>query len=136
MGIKSNLKINEKAIPEETQVFIEDFANTLFAESQKQLATHNTIDRGTLLKTGRVQHRVLESEVSYPAPHAMAIEYGRAPGTMPPVNAIEGWVNRKLSVGKDSHSVAWAIATKIKDRGTQAQPFARPAIEATKKKLL
>ena len=136
MGVKSNLKINEKAIPEETQSFIEDFATELFAQSQQELAKNNTIDRGTLLKAGKLIHRKLNSEVLYPVPYAMAIEYGRAPGTMPPVGAIEAWVNRKLSPGGNSNNIAWAIANKIKERGTQAQPFARPALEATKKKLL
>ena len=47
------------------------------------------------------------------------LEFGRRPGTMPPVDVIEEWVLRKLNVApEESRSVAFAIATKIKNEGT------------------
>jgi len=47
------------------------------------------------------------------------LEFGRRAGTMPPVDAIEGWVRRKLNVeDKDVRSVAFLIARKIKEKGT------------------
>lgn len=48
------------------------------------------------------------------------LEFGRRPGTMPPLDVIEAWVRRKLNVeDKDVRSVAFLIARKIKEKGTQ-----------------
>ena len=47
------------------------------------------------------------------------LEFGRRAGTMPPVSVIEAWVRRKLNVDdKDVRSVAFLIARKIKEKGT------------------
>lgn len=44
---------------------------------------------------------------------------GREPGKMPPVNAIERWVNAKIGFsGSDGRAMAWAIAKKIQKEGT------------------
>jgi len=48
------------------------------------------------------------------------LEYGRAPGRMPPPAALELWVTRKLGlVGKEMEQVAFLIARAIGRRGTQ-----------------
>jgi len=70
--------------------------------------------------------------------YARAIEFGFPPGylqRMPPVDAIQGWVRRKLGVkdAKEARSIAFAIARKIKRSGTKAQPFLFPAAEAAKR---
>ncbi|TSE05245.1 hypothetical protein [Aquimarina algiphila] len=44
---------------------------------------------------------------------------GRSPGKMPPIDPIEKWVNVKLGIsGKEARGVAFAVATKIKNSGT------------------
>jgi len=134
MATETFLKINEKALPGEVERVIHELGIKILDESQKNLATSGSIDRGTLLKSGKIIFRPLESEITYPVPWAVSIEYGRTPGSMPPVASIEGWVKRKLSV-KDPKSVAWAIAKKIKEEGTQAKPFLRPAIEKVKREF-
>jgi len=46
------------------------------------------------------------------------IEDGRAPGTWPRLDAIRGWVARKLGVvGKSLARVAYLVSRKIKERG-------------------
>ena len=47
------------------------------------------------------------------------LEFGRRAGTMPPIDPIQDWVERKLNVSADeSRGVAFAIAKKIKEKGT------------------
>ena len=52
--------------------------------------------------------------------YALAIEYGTAPH-MPNIDALSAWANR--------HGLpVWAVAMTIKEKGTKAQPFLRPAL--------
>lgn len=45
--------------------------------------------------------------------------FGRRPGALPPVSAIEKWVNAKLGIyGEEATSMAWAISKKIAAEGT------------------
>jgi hypothetical protein len=95
-------------------------------------------------------------------PYAIPVEIGRKPGTMPPVDAIQRWVHDKGLGGrtrvikrgrnagqeqlvrapaKIERAIAWAIAMKIKKRGTKgahmfrdgakaSQPFIRQRFQA------
>jgi len=66
--------------------------------------------------------------------YAPNVEYGRNPGKMPPVEALEGWARRHGMAGAE-----WAIAKKIQKHGTPAQPFLRPTVFKSKpliKKLI
>lgn len=80
------------------------------------------VDTGTLRKsigyrdTGELQYAV-GSSVKY-APH---VEFGTAPH-MPPVDELRDWAN-------DHNADAWALAMHIKQEGTPAQPFLRPALK-------
>jgi len=48
------------------------------------------------------------------------VEEGRKPGKMPPIDAIQLWVKRKLGIGGDeSRRVAFVIARAIARRGTK-----------------
>jgi len=60
---------------------------------------------------------------------------GRKGGTMPPVNALIPWVNAKFGVGgKEAVSIAWAVATKIKNEGTNYYPQGTDLLEVLKSK--
>jgi len=74
------------------------------------------------------------------ANYANAIEHGRKPGSMPPSTALHRWVQRKLmkqrGSGKDKsntfdtiESKAYAVAKKIKEKGTVAHPHLVPAFD-------
>jgi len=55
---------------------------------------------------------------------------GRKPGKMPPVSALLPWVNAKLGIsGKEALSVAFAVATKIKNEGTSYYPEGTDLLE-------
>lgn len=50
--------------------------------------------------------------------YGLPIERGRTPGgKMPPIDAIEFWVRRKLGVTKNSRGVAFVIARSIAKKG-------------------
>lgn len=57
--------------------------------------------------------------------HLKYVEFGRLPGKMPPVEALEGWAERKLG-DKD---LAWPIAIKIEKEGIEPRPFIRPTLD-------
>ena len=47
------------------------------------------------------------------------LEHGRGPGGLPPISAIETWVNAKLGLyGTEATSGAWGIAKTIQAEGT------------------
>lgn len=55
---------------------------------------------------------------------------GRKPGKMPPVSALIPWVNAKFGVGgKEAIGIAWAVATKIKNEGTEYYPDGTDLLE-------
>lgn len=66
--------------------------------------------------------------------YATAVELGRKPGTMPPVNPILDWIHfRKITPhlpNLSENGLAYIIAHKIKKYGTKAQPFLAPALES------
>ena len=46
------------------------------------------------------------------------LEHGRGPGGLPPISAIETWVNAKLGLyGTEATSAAWGIAKTIQAEG-------------------
>lgn len=66
----------------------------------------------------RTRGAALEEIVSTPLIYGAPLEFGRAPGTMPPTNALLGWVGRKLGLsGKEAQRAAYNIAKKIKAQG-------------------
>lgn len=110
-----------------------DFMQYMFTRSQEIIIENGTSDTSGLLISGNPPYEEDNKiKISYDAPHAMPIEYGTEPH-MPPVTPIMRWVQRKLGVHnrKKAYSIAWAIATKIKKHGTDAQPFLRPAMNDT-----
>ena len=86
-------------------------------------------------------------------PKVWAIEYGRPPGKMPPIEAIALWVRRKGIAGvfsvktkkrkggqaqrqKEDLSAAWAIAINIARHGTKAQKVFEQAGKASERKVI
>jgi predicted transcriptional regulator len=95
------------------------------------------------------------------APYAIYVHEGREPGKMPPVSIIEEWARKKRLLSSESHgvklsarinpsaklnakqqqladryhSLAWAIATKIKTKGIKPRRFLIKAIMETLKDI-
>jgi hypothetical protein len=66
-------------------------------------------------------HGVLQN----PVPYAVPVELGQEPH-WPPVQALEGWAQRKLG---DKH-LAWAVAAKIARRGVKGKFMVRETRKA------
>lgn len=60
-------------------------------------------------------------------PYTEQLVNGREPGTMPPVEAIERWLQAKFGV--TDRNRAWAIAVKIKNEGTGWYPNGSDLLE-------
>lgn len=135
VGLK--LKLDSGNLRKSINEFLGEIGDAVLQKSQENIVNHEIIDEGTLLKTGEVKKEDLKVSVIYPLPYADSIEFGRLPGSMPPVSSIQGWVKRKLNIkdDKESRSVAWAIASDIKKKGTNPRPFLGPAIDDVSKEL-
>lgn len=120
-----NMVSFEKILQQATRVV----ADKVFQESQLNIVNMGIIDTGHLLKSGILIPTPLGATINYSAPYAWYVEKGRLPGSMPPVEALEKWVRRKMGIAsKDARRVAWAVAMKIKQNGTQPQPFLESAL--------
>lgn len=125
--------INENDMKKIISAECQEIATQILSESQQNIIDNGTSDEGTLLKSGGVTLGSTESSVVYDAPHAEPIEYGANPH-FPPVDALKGWVRRKLGITgeKNITNTAYAIAKSISDNGLEAQPYVEPAITSVK----
>ena len=75
--------------------------------------------RGSLTQEIDGESLSLTGKIATPVLYGKYVEYGRLPGKMPPVGAIEYWVIRKLKiVPPESRTVAFLIARHIGQHGT------------------
>ena len=100
------------------------------------LAPTNT---GTLRKsiTTEVDQRppfALWVEVGPTVNYGRYVEFGRKPGKMPPVAALEPWVRQKLKA-QDPRAVAFLIARKIAAEGVDPQPYMVPGAKKATPKI-
>lgn len=111
-------------------------ADFIFTESQQNLVKLGAIDTGFLLKSGKIIDQPSGADIFYDAPYAWAVNFGTDPHGVNP-KVLEGWVRRKLGIKneKQAKSVAFLIARKISQRGTEPQPFMDQAIETAKIKF-
>lgn len=78
-------------------------------------------------------------EVTFNAPEYWKyVNYGRPPGKMPPVSAIEEWITRRRIVPEsntstpNATSLAYAIARKIGRKGTKGTKFLEKSLDEQK----
>lgn len=135
--VSFNFKVDNKHFHDALDVEMDKIADNIFADSQDSIVSQNIIDEGTLLKSGRVVRNYLDKEIVYDVPYADVIEFGRTPGTMPPVSPLIAWVRRKGIARNETEakSIAWAISKKIEREGTMPRPFLTPAVDKAKARL-
>lgn len=126
------IKVDADELGKVINEYMDDLVDFIFQNSQENIVDKNIIDEGTLLKSGNVQRKFLEKSIVYPVPWADSTEFGRLPGSHPPVDPIKEWVKRKLGVKdeKQASKIAWAIAKDIEKNGLMPRPYLQPAIEA------
>jgi|SRR6056297_359789 len=135
--VEFKLKFDAEDIADAVNDKMDEVVDFIFTNSQQIIVEKGIVDEGSLLKSGNINRNFLDKEIVYTMPYADSIEFGRNPGSMPPVVAINGWVQRKLGIKDDiiSRRIAWAIAQDIKKNGTQPRPYLQPAIEAARMKF-
>lgn len=131
------IQVNERDILDAIDARMDEIVDRIFADSQNIIVEKDIIDEGTLLKSGNINRDYLSKEIVYSVPYASVIEFGRTPGTFPPIEPIKQWLLRKLIVAdeKEAQRVAFLIARDIKLRGQEPRPFLVPAIERYKKSV-
>ena len=128
------LSVSDKDINKIADAILDKVADKIFSDSQRNIIDKSITDEGTLLKSGNVVREPLKKTIVYSAPYADSVEFGRNPGSFPPIQPLIGWVMRKMGVRdvKRARSIAFAIANDIKKRGLMPRPFLGPAIENAK----
>jgi hypothetical protein len=94
--------------------------DTIQAEVVARTPVNTGALRGSIGTEIRGERLDLRGEVATSILYGEPVEYGRKPGKMPPVDAIEYWVIRKgIAGGDEARGVAFAIARAIGRRGTK-----------------
>ena len=62
--------------------------------------------------------------------YAPIVEYGRIPGSMPPVNVLFPWVVQKIGARDEEHAkrIAFAVAKKIEKEGIEPKKYIRATL--------
>jgi hypothetical protein len=107
---------------------------------EEQIAIRTPVNtgllRGSIGTFIRGRPLAIEGIVATPISYGVPVEYGRAAGKMPPVDAIEYWVKRKgIAPEGQERSVAFLIARAIGRRGTQGAHMFRDGFDASRPRI-
>lgn len=133
-----------------TMKVLNDFGNFIITNYKRQLEDEE-ISNGELYKT--ISYNVSTTTGGWLISVSLAnywkyVEYGRRPGKMPPLSAIENWINVKqiiphsitLKSGKTVvptiPQLSFLIARKIGRDGIQPRPLFKNSFEAAKKQFI
>lgn len=138
----SDFRHTMKALNDFGKVIIDNYKSQLEAEQMNNGELYRTISYSVSTGTGGwVVSVSLENYWKY-------IEYGRRPGKMPPVSAIENWINVKqiiphsmtLKSGKTViptiPQLSFLIARSIGRRGIAPKPLFQKSFEAAKQQFM
>jgi hypothetical protein len=119
------------------------------ASAKMNVTANGSVDTGQLrariakiINANELSARVVSRQT-----YSSAIEFGRKPGSFPPVGALQDWVRRKQLAGtysvktrrrtgntsdrtKQDKALAFVIARAIYRKGIKEKPFLNPAYEA------
>lgn len=133
-----------------TMKALNDFGNFIITNYKRQLEDEE-ISNGELYKT--ISYKVSTTTGGWVISVSLAdywkyVEYGRRPGKMPPLSAIENWIKVKqiiphsmtLKSGKTViptiPQLSFLIARKIGRDGIQPRPLFKNSFEAAKKQFI
>lgn len=76
-------------------------------------------------------------EAGFSAEYASDVEYGRPPGSNPPIEPLFVWTRRKLNITDKERALerAYEIQEKIFEKGTRPQPYFTPAVNKVRSEL-
>lgn len=92
--------------------------------------------RGSIANAMYGRPPFIEGVVGTPISYGLPVETGRAPGKLPPIDAIEYWLKRKqLAPEGNTRQVAYLIARAIGRRGTKGAFMFRVGFEAARPRI-
>lgn len=96
---------------EEIEAILNDVIKLFLIPKYESLGMKAT---GNWAEKLQVDYNVIKGEK-----YTEQLVYGRSGGSLPPISAIEKWVNAKFGYsGQEARQTAWAIAKKIETVGT------------------
>lgn len=147
-------KIGRGVVFKEAERLRSEAIKELKEKKSRQGGMYEAVDTGALGRSYGVDmdHRPgseVVATIGSNADYATAIEFGRQPGSMPPVRELLSWVKRKLLKKKgfgrkasdrantmdQVEGVAYTVADKIRERGTDPHPHLVPAFDRVAKDL-
>ena len=138
----SDFKHTMKALNDFGKVIIDNYKSQLEAEQMNNGELYRTISYSVSTGTGGWVVSVSLAD------YWKYVEYGRRPGKMPPVSAIENWINVKqivphsmtLKSGKTViptiPQLSFLIARSIGRRGIAPKPLFQKSFEAAKQQFM
>lgn len=95
--------------------------------ARNNIRIHGTTYQGNMAR-GFTVREATESRgvVAESEKYGAVVEYGRKPGSFPPIEPLERWAKIKLGVP----GLGFVIARKIKQKGTKAQPWVEPTFRS------
>lgn len=138
----SDFKHTMKALNDFGKVIIDNYKSQLEAEQMNNGELYRTISYSVSTGTGGWVVSVSLAD------YWKYVEYGRRPGKMPPVSAIENWIKVKqilprpitLKSGKSVvptiPQLSFLIARKIGRDGIRPRPFFKQSFEDAKREFL
>ena len=138
----SDFKHTMKALNDFGKVIIDNYKSQLEAEQMNNGELYRTISYSVSTGTGGWVVSVSLAD------YWKYVEYGRRPGKMPPVSAIENWINVKqiiphsmtLKSGKTViptiPQLSFLIARSIGRRGIAPKPLFQKSFEAAKQQFI
>lgn len=131
-----NIQLYGRKKQEDIVKTINKSAVNIDKNAKLNLTENDSINTGALRAAMAVNPAITSkpvAEVFNNLKYAAFVEYGRRSGKMPPIDAIEYWVRRKLGItAKESRQVAFQIARAIARNGTKPKPFFVPAFNDEK----
>lgn len=119
--------------PQTTEMFLRQAMRV--STSRVKTEMREQIRREGITNTGNLARNIYIEEPTKPTygrvyvgeKYGAVVEFGRRPGSFPPVAPLERWAQTKLGKG----GIGFLIARKIAREGTKAHPFVGPTFDKT-----
>jgi len=122
--------IEANSIEEGLVKVAQHLGSEILSQASQNLIDGNHIDTGQLLQSGEL---ILTNDgciVKWGINYADYVEFGREPGSFPPIEPIYEWCKRKLNIPEEeAKQVAFMICRKIEKQGIEPVAYARNAID-------
>lgn len=139
--LEKMIKENQEKVREE---FLDQLSDAVLSEAEKLLKegpiknskskNKNAYYTGELARSGFIaKDSETKRRVVFDTAYAVATEYGRPKGSMPPVEPLQKWA--KYRGMKNPESAGWAIAKSIEKKGMKPRPFLQPAVLYSKSQM-